>query len=92
MTALGVALGAPELFGRNGDLFVRVAGIVGALFFGVCIVVAIWRLVTADRVVLTLSPEGIRYQSGTSDLRLQASVSEQWQNVGFPFGATAIEA
>ncbi|MEZ5923494.1 MAG: STM3941 family protein [Hyphomicrobiaceae bacterium] len=33
---------------------------IGVPFFGLCTAIALWRLATADRVVLTLSPDGIR--------------------------------
>lgn len=44
----------------NPGSFAQLAMWIGVPFFGFCTVIAFWRLGTAERVVLTLSPEGIR--------------------------------
>src|SRR5262245_27018975 len=57
MTALSIMLAVlPDA--RIAD-FARIWGYAGAAFFGLCTGIAFWRLFTAPRAVITISPEGI---------------------------------
>jgi hypothetical protein len=38
----------------------KIVGALGAVFFGLCTVVVVWRLFTSQGPVITISPEGIR--------------------------------
>jgi hypothetical protein len=68
LTATSAALAVHWLpDGRPGDNSV-VWGWVGLLFFGLATAVALWRLLTADRTIITITPDGIK------DRRLSAAV------------------
>src|ERR1700741_4167469 len=58
MTALSIML-AVRPDARIAD-FDRIWGYLGAAFFGLCTGIGLWRLFTAPRAVITISPEGIR--------------------------------
>jgi hypothetical protein len=50
------------------SIVAMIVGYLGIAFFGLCAVVAVWRLLTARGPVITISPEGIR------DTRLAAAL------------------
>lgn len=71
MTATSAALAFHWL---PGDHQAAAWGWFGLLFFGLCTAVTLWRLLTADRTVVTVTPRGIK------DIRLSADVVP-WRGV-----------
>ena len=77
LTALSAAIAfdlAPGMAARATD-FHKLAGYVGVPFFGLCTIIAAWRLITAGGPVVTITPAGIR------DTRVAAELIP-WRAVG----------
>ncbi len=60
MTGLSVTIALQLFPGMRVDAFHQLAGYAGALFFGLCTVLGLWRLLTTSGPVVTITPTGIR--------------------------------
>lgn len=60
MTAASLAVALPLFDGMPTDPVAKVVGWFGVVFFGLCTVVAAWRLIAVRGPVLTMAPYGIR--------------------------------
>lgn len=75
MTALSLAIAVPLIpVTPSKALWGLVFGSIGAVFFGFCTIMILWRAVTTTGPVVTLSPTGIR------DVRVAARVVP-WQAI-----------
>lgn len=60
MTAASAAIAFRLLPGFRSGVYDQVVGYVGTIFFGLCLVVIIWRLLMTRGPVVTITQEGIR--------------------------------
>src|SRR5262245_40416768 len=60
MTALSAAIALRLFPGMRVDTYHELMGYAGAVFFGFCTAVGVWRLLTTSGPVVTITPEGIR--------------------------------
>ena len=68
MTGLSAAMALRWIPEIPAGSFAQLVGSIGFLFFGLCLAVALWRLLAQRGPVVTITPEGIR------DIRVAAEV------------------